>query len=231
MTSIIRIYNKFEFLLQIIGILCFTSSFTMIIASLDDFQQQIYWKIIYIHVPLASFSLLIYVIKVICSISYIVTQISQFSMFAKNWSTIAFTLQILCIITGSLWGKAAWGSYWVFDSRLTSMLVITIITGIYVIMNATLDSNTKNKDRILAIISIIGSINIPIIKYSVDWWASLHQKSTINIWNTGATKMDETIYIPLIGIVIMLAIWTIQMIALSSQKEQMERKEQIIYRK
>nr|AGE93595.1 ABC transporter subunit C [Capsaspora owczarzaki] len=228
--EIIHIYNNIQTILELLMIILGTLSFTLICYSLEDFQQDIYWKIIFIHVPLASLSLMLYVCKVACSLLYLITSRATLAMIARNLAKIALTLQILCIITGSLWGKASWGTYWEFDSRLTSMLIITIITGCYVIINQTIKDETTSikKDRILAIISIIGSINIPIIKFSVDWWASLHQKSSINIFNVGTTKMDISIYLPLMMVLFVFVLWIIHMFSIYMMIEQSERKLQII---
>ncbi len=202
-TLLMNQFNNTIFFCEILLIFCLMLALTLIYLSFDDYEQFIYWKIIYIHVPLASLSLIIYLIKVFCSIIYLIWHLAFMSILAQQLAPIAFTFQVLCLITGSLWGKVSWGTYWEFDSRLTSMLIITLITLIYVIINKVLTNSTEiktwqRKDRLLSIVSILGGLIIPIIKYSVDWWSNLHQKSSINILNNGVDFLDSSVYLPLL---------------------------------
>ncbi len=230
------IINQFNWLLilcEIIVIFCLSLALTLINLSYDDYEQSTYWKILYIHVPLASLSLIIYTMKVICSIVNLVWQFPIMSIIARQIAPVALMFQILTLLTGSFWGKVSWGTYWQFDSRMTSMLIITIITFFYVLIDNLLTNSTEiktwqRKDRLLSIISITGGFFIPIIKYSVDWWSNLHQKNSINIFQTSNNALDTSIHLPLILMFIVLSLTCFIIIINRVIRYQSERKQVIL---
>ena len=102
---------------------------------------------------------------------------------------------VLSLITGAIWGKPTWGTYWVWDARLTSMLILAFLyTGVLALFSAF--ENSQNRGKAAAILSIVGAVNLPIIKYSVEWWNTLHQGSTFTV--TNAPKMSASMWVPLL---------------------------------
>ena len=102
---------------------------------------------------------------------------------------------VLSLITGAIWGKPTWGTYWVWDARLTSMLILAFLyTGVLALFSAF--ENSQNRGKAAAILSIVGAVNLPIIKYSVEWWNTLHQGSTFTV--TNAPKMPASMWVPLL---------------------------------
>ncbi|WP_370931686.1 heme ABC transporter permease CcmC [Bartonella sp. DGB1] len=152
----------------------------LIYNSPDDYKQGITVKIMFIHVPAAWLSLFCYSFLTINAFIYLVWRHTIAYLFFKSALPIGTIFTILTIITGSYWGKPTWGTWWVWDARLTSFFILLIIYLLLVTLQHSVKENSK-----LAIISsiftIIGFVNIPIIKYSVDWWNSLHQGASVSI--------------------------------------------------
>lgn len=149
-----------------------------IIGSPNDYQQGNAVKIMYIHVPAAWMSLLIYSLMAIFNLSAFIWRNPFFYLISKVIAFIGAMFTGVTLITGAIWGKPIWGVWWVFDARLTSVLILFFLYLGYLI---TLDSfdDRKKGEKIAAIISIIGFVNIPIIKLSVEYWNSLHQPASI----------------------------------------------------
>jgi heme exporter protein C len=159
-------------------------SITLIINELTiDYQQQETFKIIYIHVPLAWLSLIIYLLITIISSFFLNYKNTLYILLNKSLIKHGILTTSLTIITGSLWGKPTWGTFWVWDARLTTVAILLIF---YIISYLTIkiDSTNIKLQTKNAIFILIGFLNIPIIKYSVEWWNTLHQASTINIIKT-----------------------------------------------
>ena len=147
-----------------------------------DFQQGENYRIIYIHVPFAWLSLLIYISLAVCSLIYLITQHPFFELINKHIAWLGFTITFLTLITGSFWGFPVWGTFWVWDARLTSVFILFLIYLSYIILSSV-STNIKSKNA-ASIIAIFGLINIPIIKFSVNWWNTLHQGISISIQKT-----------------------------------------------
>lgn len=143
-----------------------------------DYQQKDAYRIIYVHVPVAALSLMIYTYMGVLSIFYVIFRIKVLDVLAASclWTGAAYTF--LALVTGALWGKPMWGTYWVWDARLTSELILFFIyLGVIALRGAIEDP--QKSSQAAAILTIVGLVNIPIVKFSVDWWYTLHQGATI----------------------------------------------------
>jgi heme exporter protein C len=144
-----------------------------------DYQQGFTVKIMYIHVPSAWLALLTYIIMTIYSIIGLAFKIPFGFIINKAIAPIGTVFTVLCLISGSLWGKPMWGTWWVWDARLTSVAILLVIYVIIIFLNYAFESR-EVREKTIAIFVLIGSINLPIIKFSVDWWNTLHQPASIS---------------------------------------------------
>jgi len=164
-----------------------------------DYQQGDSYRIIFIHVPSAWMSLFIYVVMAGSSAIGLIWRIKLAEVVAISSAPIGASFTFLALATGSLWGKPMWGTWWVWDARLTSELVLLFLYFGYMALRAAIEEENR-ADRASALLAIIGLINIPIIKYSVEWWNTLHQPATIS--KMGKPAMDTDM---LIWLLVMLA--------------------------
>jgi heme exporter protein C len=150
-----------------------------LILSPPDYQQGDAYRIIYIHVPSAFLSMFIYMTMAFCALLSLVWRIKLADVVLTVSAPIGAWLTFLALITGSIWGKPMWGTWWIWDARLTSELILEFLyLGAIALRMAILDREQAGKAT--AILVLIGSINIPIIHYSVYWWNTLHQGATIS---------------------------------------------------
>ena len=176
-------FNKFADI--IFKPLIFTSSIILIAGlilvylSPLDYQQGLTVKIMYIHVPSAWLALLTYSIMTIYSIIGIAFKMPFSFIVNKAVAPIGAIFTLLCLISGSLWGKPMWGTWWVWDARLTSVAILLLIYLIIIFLDKTFE-NKEVREKTTAIFILIGSVNLPIIKFSVDWWNTLHQPASIS---------------------------------------------------
>jgi heme exporter protein C len=143
----------------------------------DDYLQGNLVKIMYVHGPCAWVSMLSYMVVALCSAGYLLRRAVLLDMIAKSTSYLTLSFIGVTLITGAAWGKPAWGTWWVWDARLTSMLILFFITLAYVFIRKLYQDDALSAS-LSAIVAVIGFINIPIIKFSVDVWNTLHQKSS-----------------------------------------------------
>lgn len=143
-----------------------------------DYLQKNSFRIIYIHVPSAATSLSIYVMMALASLVYFVWNIKIAAIFARAAAPYGALMTALALITGAIWGKPTWGTYWTWDARLTSELVLLFLYLAYMLLQSSLDDRAY-ADKLASILAIVGVVNIPIIHYSVVWWNSLHQGATL----------------------------------------------------
>ena len=160
-----------------------------------DYQQGLTVKIMYIHVPSAWLALLTYTIMTIYSIIGIAFKMPFSFIVNKAVAPIGTVFTLLCLISGSLWGKPMWGTWWVWDARLTSVAILLLIYLIIIFLNQTFE-NRDVREKTIAIFIIIGSINLPIIKFSVDWWNTLHQPASVS--KLSSPSMDSSMLQPLL---------------------------------
>ena len=151
-----------------------------LILSPEDYKQSDAVRIMYVHVPAAWISLCIFSSITFLSISGFIFKNKNFFLIAKSLAPSGFIFNIIALVTGSIWGKPTWGTWWAWDARITSMLILALFYAIYLI-SWRIYENEEKVFKISTIITILGIINVPIIKYSVDWWNTLHQPASINI--------------------------------------------------
>jgi heme exporter protein C len=160
-----------------------------------DYLQGNSYRIIFIHVPSASLAIFIYLLLAVLGAIRLIWKIKIASIVAQAAAPVGLLLCLIALVTGAIWGKPTWGTYWVWDGRLTSMLVLAFLyVGVVALFHAY--QHTANQGKAAAILSIVGAVNLPIIKYSVVWWNTLHQGATFSL--TAAPKMPPTMYWPLI---------------------------------
>jgi heme exporter protein C len=143
-----------------------------------DYQQGETVRIMYLHVPAAWLALGIYTLMAIAALGTLVWKHPLADVAAKAAAPIGAAFCLICLITGALWGRPMWGAYWVWDARLTSMLVLFLLyLGILALWRAIDEPGTAA--RAVAILTLVGFINVPIVKFSVDWWNTLHQPASV----------------------------------------------------
>lgn len=164
-----------------------------------DYQQGNSFRIIYIHVPSAVLAQSCYVLMAIAGAISLIWKMKVADMVAKSCAPIGATMAILALATGAIWGKPTWGAWWVWDARLTSMLILLFLyIGVYTLHNAI--ENEISAGQAAAVLSLVGVVNIPIIKYSVEWWNTLHQPSTFTL--TEKPAMPPEMWMPLMVMVL-----------------------------
>ena len=151
-----------------------------LILSPEDYKQSHSVRIMYVHVPAAWITLGIFSSITLLSITGYIFKIKNFFLIAKSLAPSGFVFNIIALVTGSIWGKPTWGTWWAWDARITSMLILALFYTMYLLAWRIYESK-DNVFKITSIITILGIINVPIIKYSVDWWNTLHQPASINI--------------------------------------------------
>lgn len=169
--GLVRLLQMFSALLLIIGLYCCTW------VAPSDFQQGENYRIIYVHVPAAWLSLMCYIFIAITSVVFLLTKHPVFHLFTKIGTKIGCLFTILTLVTGCFWGKPMWGTFWVWDARLTSVLIL-----LFIYLGALRFHEISAE--IGSVFICIGLINIPIIKFSVNWWNTLHQPSSISQFGT-----------------------------------------------
>ncbi len=151
-----------------------------LILSPEDYKQSHSVRIMYVHVPAAWISLGIFSAITFLSIVGYIFKIRNFFLIAKSLAPSGLVFNIIALVTGSIWGKPTWGTWWAWDARITSMLILALFYIMYLVAWKIFEDNDK-VFKVTSIITILGIINVPIIKYSVDWWNTLHQPASINI--------------------------------------------------
>ena len=160
-----------------------------------DYQQGETVRIMFVHVPAAWSALMVYSVMALASAIAIIFRHPLADAAAKAAAPIGAAFTFLALVTGALWGKPMWGTYWVWDARLTSMFVLFLLyLGYIAIWQAVEDPHRAA--RIAAIVAIVGFINVPIIKFSVEWWNSLHQPASV--FKMGGPAISPSILIPLL---------------------------------
>ena len=172
-----------------------TGLFFAIYLSPNDYQQGSTVRIMYIHVPAAWLCIMTYIIMTIYSIIALAFRIPFGFIVNKAVAPIGAVFTLICIVSGSLWGKPMWGAWWVWDARLTSVAILFIMYLIIIFINNTYE-NQIVREKITAIFILVGSINLPIIKFSVDWWNTLHQPASIS--KLSSPSIDPSMLKPLL---------------------------------
>ena len=166
-----------------------------LILSPEDYKQSHSVRIMYVHVPAAWITLGTFSTITFLSIVGYIFKIKNFFLISKSLAPSGFVFSIVALVTGSIWGKPTWGTWWAWDARITSMLILVLFYLIYLIVWRIYENDEK-AFKISTIITILGIINIPIIKYSVDWWNTLHQPASVNIFSN--SSIHNSMLIPLL---------------------------------
>ena len=219
-------FTKFSDL--VIKPLIFFSFFTLCIGiifalyiSPNDYQQGSTVRIMYIHVPSAWLAMLTFFIMTIYSIIGISFKIPFSFIVNSAVAPIGATFTLICLVTGSLWGKPMWGTWWVWDARLTSVAILFLFYIIIIFLKNAF-SNINVGEKITAILIIVGSINLPIIKFSVDWWNTLHQPASISKFSS--PSIDPSMITPLLLMTFSFALIGIIIAIIRIKAEILERK-------
>ena len=160
-----------------------------------DYQQGNTVRIMYIHVPAAYMATLLYFLLSILCFLFLIYKHLLADIIARAIAVIGACFTLICLITGSLWGKPMWGTWWVWDARLTSVLILFFLYCGYMALAHSFE-DTKKGSKQAAILGLVGGINLPIIKFSVDWWNTLHQPASLI--RIGGPKIDIQILVPLL---------------------------------
>ena len=163
-----------------------------LILSPEDYKQSDAVRIMYVHVPAAWISLGIFSSIALLSVGSFVFKNKNFSLISKSLAPSGFIFNIIALVTGSIWGKPTWGTWWAWDARITSMLILALFYGMY-LLAWRIYENKEQVIKITSLIAILGVINVPIIKYSVDWWNTLHQPPSISILSNNSIHVSMLI--------------------------------------
>ena len=164
-----------------------------LLLSPEDYKQSHSVRIMYVHVPASWITLGTFSSITILSLLGYIFKIKNFFLISKSLAPSGLVFNIISLVTGSIWGKPTWGTWWAWDARITSMLILALFYLLYLIVWKIYENKEEEKvHRATVIISILGIINIPIIKYSVDWWNTLHQPASINLMS------DSTIHVSML---------------------------------
>lgn len=176
-------------------LIAFAFGIAQVIGSPDDYQQGATAKIMYIHVPSAWLSMFIWGTMSVAALGTLVWRHPLADVAAKAAAPIGAALTLQCLITGALWGRPMWGTYWVWDGRLTSVLVLFLMYLGVLALWRTIEEPSRAA-RAVAVLTLVGAINLPIIKFSVDWWSTLHQPASV--LRLGGPAIHSSILIPLL---------------------------------
>lgn len=164
-----------------------------------DYQQGNSFRIIYLHVPSALVAQTAYIMLAVCGAFYLIWRMKIAAWAATAIAPVGMSFCLIALLTGAIWGKPTWGTYWIWDARLTSMLILFFLyLGIMALKQAI--ENEAISDKASAILALVGLVNIPIIKYSVQWWNTLHQGATLTL--TQKPDMHPDMLTPLIIMIV-----------------------------
>lgn len=164
-----------------------------------DYQQGDSVRIMYVHVPAAWMSMMIYSIMAVASASFLIWRHILADIAARASAVLGAGFTLVTLITGSIWGKPMWGAWWVWDSRLTSVLILFFMYIGYIALSDSYGAQERGR-KICAIMALVGFVNIPVIRFSVDWWNTLHQPASII--RSGGIAIDNSMLIPLFSMAI-----------------------------
>ena len=221
MSNFFESISKFVVLLTSI---LFVIAGVLIVFLENDYYQGISFKIMFIHVPAAWLSLLIFFSMGISSIIGLVFKSPTSFTISRSLSPIGLIMSVVVLITGSIWGNLTWGTYWVWDARLTSMLILSFIYLGHLFLLYSFEHFQK-ADFAASILAIIGMVNLPIVKFSVDWWTTLHQGSSV--FKIGGPSMTTdyliTLMISFFAILLLSFYWFINLFYIIIENRRIER--------
>ncbi|MBK3799197.1 heme transporter HemC [Azospirillum brasilense] len=202
-------------------ILLIVGLYVALIGSPRDYQQGDTVRIMYIHVPAAWMSLFVYVNMAIAAACGLVWKHPLADLFAKAAAPVGAGFTLICLVTGSLWGAPMWGTWWVWDARLTSVLILFFLyLGYMALVNAFDDP--QRGTRAGNVLLLVGIVNVPIIKFSVDWWNTLHQPASVI--RMGGPTIDGSMLVPLLVMALGFTAYFITVVLLRLRAEIVQRK-------
>jgi len=181
-----------------------------------DYQQGDAFRIIYIHVPSAFLSMALYAWMGFLAVLLLVWRIKMAGMLLRIVAQLGACMAFLALVTGSIWGKPMWGTWWVWDARLTSELILLFLYGA-ILATANAWQDKDQGDKIIAILTLVGLVDLPIIHYSVYWWNTLHQGSTLSVFSK--PKIDVSMLYPLLITLVGLSLYCMLVIVLRARNE------------
>ena len=187
--KLINFINSIFFVLLLVAL-----SFALIFSP-PDYLQGDSVRIMYVHVPAAWIGLASFTAIAFLSIINFIFKIKNLSLIAKSIAPIGLLFTCIAIVTGSIWGQPTWGTFWAWDARITSMVILAIFYLLFILTHKYLLEESK-ANNVSSLIAIVGLINIPIVKYSVEWWATLHQPASIKI--SGTSSIHSSMLMPLL---------------------------------
>ena len=196
--KLINFINSIFFVLLIIAL-----TFALILSP-PDYLQGDSVRIMYVHVPSAWIGLASFTVIALLSILSFIFKIKNLNLITKSIAPIGLLFTCLAIITGSIWGQPTWGTWWAWDARITSMLVLSIFYILFILAHKLIEKEDK-AIKFSNVIAVIGLINIPVIRYSVDWWNTLHQPSSIKI--DGTSSIHPSMLMPLMLMLVVLLLY------------------------
>ena len=218
----ILINNKFIFFLTVLMILIiFVGLIFSLLISPSDYIQGDSVRIMYVHVPASFIALSCFLLIGLISILNLILKIKFIPLIGKSLAPIGSVFALVSIVTGSLWGKPTGGIWWVWDARLTSMLILFLFYIAY-IYSWKLINTYETANKVSSVIAIIGLFNLPIIKYSVEWWSTLHQPSSIQL--TKAPSIHSTMLLPLVIMLVGMIFFLIVIFLMKYKSEIMKFK-------
>jgi len=182
----------------------------------EDYQQGDTVRIMFIHVPAAWMSMFVYACLAVASFLALVFRHALADAAAQAAAPLGAAFTFLALVTGSLWGRPMWGAWWVWDARLTSVLVLFLVYVAYIALRASLDDETKAA-RAGAILALVGAVNLPVVKFSVDWWNTLHQGASVFRADGPAMTSDFLWPLLLMGLAYMSAFGSLWLVGVRAQ--------------
>ena len=183
-----------KYVLGLFFIIVFIGLIEALILSPEDYLQSHSVRIMYVHVPSAWISLGTFSAIAILSFLILFFKNKPSILIAKSLAPSGLVFSIIALVTGSIWGKPTWGTWWAWDARITSMLILCLFYFIYIIA-WRIYQNREKVNKVTSFIALIGAVNLPIVKYSVDWWSTLHQPASVSVFEK--TSIHHTMLIPL----------------------------------
>lgn len=213
--SFVNITEKLYPFFLIVGVSMLILGWTwgLLFAPQDAVQGNSY-RIIFLHVPSVIFAELIYFFMAVCALMHLVWRVKLAAYLIKSAAPIGAMITFIGLLSGSIWGIPTWGTWWQWDARITSTLILFIMYLAILTLHGSF-SNLEKADRLMSILVVIGVVNIPIIKKSVDWWSTLHQPASISV--SGGSSIDPSMLYPLLISVIGLGFTLIALGILSSR--------------
>ncbi|MDX3805928.1 heme ABC transporter permease [Bosea thiooxidans] len=186
-----------------------------------DYQQGETIRIMFVHVPAAWLAMMFYSMMAVSALGTLVWRHPLADVAQKAAAPIGACFALVCLITGALWGKPMWGTYWVWDARLTSVLVLFLIYLGIIALWRVLDEPSR-AGRAVAILTLVGFVNVPIIKFSVDWWNTLHQPASV--FRMGGSTIDGSMLWPLLVLALGFTLFALMLHMLAMRAEIMRRR-------